>query len=230
MRNRIEQVLGCHFAYFTGAAGNIDPTTRIAAEQVASDYMEHGQLLADYAIRAEGSYRQVPAGPVHTLQRVKSYPVDHSLDHLADQARLIMEQWKTPADSTRCTLLAREHGMNSVYHAEHVLKKAECGAEIDIELNAVSIGSVAFAVANYEMFDVNATQIRTGSPFEMTFVLTSANLGEYHGYMYIPSQMGFDHGGYSADTCAFLPGTGEKLVQEYVHMLYELYHPEEQRL
>ena len=65
------------------------------------------------------------------------------------------------------------------------------------------------------------------SPFEMTFVLTSANMGEYHGYMYIPSQMGFAHGGYSADTCIFLPGTGEKLAWEYIHMLYDLYRPEE---
>ena len=42
----------------------------------------------------------------------------------------------------------------------------------------------------------------------------------------IPSQMGYDHGGYSADACAFGPGTGEKLAREYVYMLYELYHPE----
>ena len=230
MRARAEQELGCHFAYFTGGAGNVVPRTRIPSEQVAADYVEQGGMLADYAIRAEGSYRQVPAGKVRTLQRVRHYPADHSLDHLVDKARLILDQWKTPEDTAQCTLMAREYGMNSVYHAEHVIAKSEFGTEIDIELNAVSIGSVAFAVANYEMFDVNATEIRTGSPFEMTFVLTSANLGEYHGYMYIPSQMGFDHGGYEADTCAFLPGTGEKLAREYVYMLYELYHSEEQSL
>lgn len=227
MRAKVERELGYSFAYFTGGAGNLDPKTRIESERVTEDYIEHGELLAAYAIGAEGGYRQVPAGKVRTLQRVKSFPTDHSMDYLVDKAQLVMEQWKTPADTAQCTLLAREYGMNSAYHAKHVIEKSKYGAEVDVELNAVSVGSVAFAIANYEMFDVNATEIRTGSPFEMTFVLTSANMGEYHGYMYIPSQMGFAHGGYSADTCIFLPGTGEKLAWEYVHMLYDLYRPEE---
>ena len=69
------------------------------------------------------------------------------------------------------------------------------------------------------MFDTNGREIKDGSPFKATFVVTCAN----DGIGYIPSQMAYDHGCYGADTGKFIPGTGEILAQEYVKMLEGLY-------
>ena len=72
--------------------------------------------------------------------------------------------------------------------------------------------------APYEMFDTNAMEIKQASPFPSTFVLTCSNAD----YDYVPSALGFDHGGYSADSCHFLPGTGELLAQAFIDLLHGL--------
>lgn len=224
MRDKMERELNCDVLYFTGGAGNLNPASVISAENVFTDHVSHGEALAGYAIEAEKNYQLVTLGCVQNLSRMKLFPTNHSEDHKVDAAKNLLDQWKTPDDFERCTELGRELGFNSLYHAEFVIEKAAMGHEHDIELNAISIGDVAFVFANYEMFDVNANEIRNGSPFAFTCVCTSCNMDEDHGYMYIPSQMGYDHGGYSADSCAFFPGAGEELAREYVHMLYRLYH------
>ena len=87
-----------------------------------------------------------------------------------------------------------------------------------MEIGAFSIGDVAFVASPYEMFDTNGKQIKEGSPYQMTFVLTCTN----ERFAYIPSALGFRNGGYSADLCRFIPGTGEMMAQHYVRLLKEL--------
>ena len=227
MRDKVEQELDCHVLYITGGAGNLNPRSVIKEENRYADHVAHGQALADYAIQAEGTYEPITLGKVRSLSRVKVFPTNHAEDCKVEQAKELLEQWKTPADMERCTELAQQMGFNSVYHAEFVIQKAAMGEEQDIELNAISVGDVAFVFANYEMFDTNANQIRDGSPFGFTCVCTSCNVDEDHGYMYIPSQLGYDHGGYSADSCVFASGAGEKLASEYVHMLYRMFDRDE---
>lgn len=93
------------------------------------------------------------------------------------------------------------------------------GKTFDIEIGAISLGDVAFAIAPYEMFDTNGKQIKEGAPHEMTIVATCAN--EYRSY--IPSSIHFEHGGYSVDRCRFIPGTGERLAAEYISLLSNLH-------
>ena len=57
-----------------------------------------------------------------------------------------------------------------------------------------------------------------GMGLAATFVLTCSNAD----YDYVPSALGFDHGGYSADSCHFLPGTGELLAQAFIDLLHGL--------
>jgi hypothetical protein len=70
------------------------------------------------------------------------------------------------------------------------------------------------------MFDTNGMQIKEGSPFSMTFVLTCAN----NNLSYLPSDLAFQHGGYAVDVTLFTRGTAEELVTSYLGMLNDLYH------
>ena len=81
------------------------------------------------------------------------------------------------------------------------------------------MGDLAFAMAPYEMYDTNGVEIKQGSPYKMTFVLTLAN-GPSMGYL--PTRLNFEHGGYAADTCRFKPGIGEALAEEFIKMLNDL--------
>jgi len=175
MRDNIEPALDCHFTYFTGASGDVNPNSRIASENVSKDYIEHGKMMSDYAVKASENFQQANVG---TLQVLKN-----SFD---------------------------AEGKEGVKDAR------------PIEMYAFSIGDVAFICAPYEMFNENGEQIKNGSPFKMTFVVTCANSAQG----YIPSTAGYDYNGltsYGANAGDYAKGTGDALAAKYVEMLKTLY-------
>lgn len=95
------------------------------------------------------------------------------------------------------------------------------GSLLSMELNAISLGDIAFVTAPYEMFDTHGKQIRENSPFGTTFVLTYAN-GRFG---YIATEETWDYP--TADgriawelVLGYVTrGTGEQLVQRFVAML-----------
>jgi hypothetical protein len=218
MRAKMERDLNCRFAFFNGAAGNINPTSEMPTEISLHDHVDHGRALAAYAIRAKDTFQRVSTGAVKCKSLSLDIEADHRLDYMEDIARSIVEVWKATGDRERCNEMCARHGLNSVYHAESVLDKLVLGKTLNIELNVVSVGDVAFAVMPYEMFDTNAMDIKENSPCKMTVIAACAK--EVRSY--IPSALGFAHGGYSADRCRFVPGTGERLARECISMLEEL--------
>jgi hypothetical protein len=87
-------------------------------------------------------------------------------------------------------------------------------------ITAFSFGDVAGIVVPYEMFDTNGMQIKEGSPFGTTFVLTCA----INSLSYLPSDLAFQHGGYAVDVTLFVRGTAEALVESYLGMLDTLHN------
>ena len=69
------------------------------------------------------------------------------------------------------------------------------------------------------MFDTNGVEVKRGSPFETTFVLSCAG----GNYDYIPSMLAFPHGGYEVFRCRYVKGTAEQLVDGFLSMLKEQY-------
>lgn len=67
MRDNIEPALNCNFAYFTGASGDVNPSSRIAEENAAKDYIEQGKMLSDYAVKASQNWAEASVGKVQIL-------------------------------------------------------------------------------------------------------------------------------------------------------------------
>jgi len=207
---------GCLFAYFTGGSGNVNGHSRLAEENAAPDFIAHGKALADYARQVR--FTPVCAGEVKFENKKVAVPVDHSKDHLVPVCRQIQEQWYSTYTHADYRPISDPHGISSIYHAEAILFKSEMPRSLEMNIWGLSVGDVAFVAAPYEMFDTNGMQIKEGSPFRMTFVLTCTN----ERFAYIPSALGFQNGGYSADLCRFTPGSGELLAQNYIEMLKQM--------
>lgn len=203
----------CLFAYFTGASGNINGHSRIPEENITADFIAHGKALADYARKV--IYRPIKAGELTFSSAQVTVPIDHSKDHLVPVCRKIQDQWYSTFQHSDYRALSDLHNISSIYHAEAIILKSEMPRALDLTIWGLSIGDVAFVGAPYEMFDTNGLQIKEGSPFDMTFVLTCTN----ERFAYIPSALGFKNGGYSADLCRFVPGTGELMASAYIDML-----------
>ena len=213
MREAYEEKTGCLFAYFTGGSGNVNGHSRIKTENVTPDYKSHGQALAEYAL--EVTFRDVKLGQLKAASKVLDAPINHDEDHLLPQAQEIDKLWKETKDQALCKPLLEKYGFNSVYKAGALIARVKLPETKQIPMWTLSMGDVAFVGAPYEMFDTNGLQIKDASPFRMTFIMTLTN----DGYGYMPSKLGFEHGGYSADTCRFKPGIGELLAENYIALL-----------
>ena len=82
-------------------------------------------------------------------------------------------------------------------------------------LHAIRIGGLGIAVGTYEMFSESGLEIKSGSPYPYTMVMTSNS-------SYIPSKRAFANRCYESDTGFFAEGTAEMLVEKYLEMLHSI--------
>jgi len=217
-RTMMEDTLDCHFAYFTGSSGNVNPTSSITSENVTGNYTEQGQALAEYALAAYNSFQEVPVSEVKIEKAVYKGKVDHTFDNVADKCKEAVDYYLKYGNYDPYTYLGNS-GVRSIYHANAIAIRGSMPKVQDINLYAISLGDLAFVTVPFEMFDTNGMQIKEGSPFSMTFVLTCAN----NNFNYLPSEIGWQNGGYEVDATLFQRGTAEDLVASYLALLNTLY-------
>lgn len=216
-RAYVESQTGCHFAYFQGAAGNHNATSRIESEKHNLSYKEYGEKLGQAMIDTLGSLTAAESGNIKITRN--DFTAEHNQEDLdkIEQAREVMNVAST-VGNTEATKRAKELGLSSRFHASSIISRAKNANPITIELNAVSIGSFSFITAPYEMFAANGRYIKENSPAGLTFIISCAN--ESNGY--IPSAEAYVYGCYESHTSDFAPGTGEDLQNAFVEMLKSL--------
>ena len=227
-REEIEAAEDCHFAYFSGAGGNVNTTTRVAGASRTKDYIETGKELAKTALAAKDTFKPLDNGPVSVTKYNYVGKVNHTQDSMLEDAREIDAMWESECTAhnkkycAECTVpagMAKDPQIYSPFHASAIITKATLlGVTRPFDIWAMSIGDVGIAVVPYEMFDTNGKYVKDNSPFDMTFVMSQANYA--HGY--IPSAQAYEYGCYEADTGKYVSGTGEILADLYVDMLTKL--------
>ena len=216
-RDYVEQKTDSLMVYFTGAAGNQNPTSRIQPEIVTKDAQLYGTQIGDYVLRALEQTSAAQTGTIKTKKTDYVAQVDLLLQDKMDEAKEVQALYKEKGRDEG-NKLARQYGFSSVYHANAVINRKSYGKSQKVEVNAVSLGSIGFVTAAYEMFASHGAAIKAASPFDTTFVITCCNGG--NGY--IPTQQAHDYGCYESHTGRFVPGTGEELVQVLSESLTEL--------
>ena len=212
--------LNCHVHFLQGAAGNINPKSRIPGEQYSLDHRVFGARLAYFAMKClEYDMQPVNGGVIKTKQVIFPGKVNHSMDHKREEAAEVWRFFAKTGDRDAARDLCQKHGFASVYHAGSVSAKAASPQVIDLELNAITIGDeIAFVTAPNELFDTNSVYTEEHSPFAMTMTCGYAN----GHWFYIPSQYGYDYSCYESHVSRFAPGTGEEVSQQFLAMLEEL--------
>lgn len=219
VRKYMEEKTGNLFAFFQGAAGNVNARSRIPGERITNDCATYAHLLGEWTMLMLDKLAPVTDGPVCTLQKTVRVPNDHSDDHRVEEARIVREYWMEKYDYNVCTKFAKEHGLNSVYHATGILSRADRGESADMVLDVFSVGDLAFACAPYEMYSINGSFIKDTSPFAMTFIVSCCNT--LHGYL--AEDKAFDIGCYEVDFRRYPRGTAERTADHFAQMIKTLY-------
>lgn len=205
-------------AYFQGAAGNVNCTSRIVAEKKGRDCVVYGQQLAGYLFRALENMRPVETAPILVTNRIFEAPVNHTTDHLLKEATWLRQTWNETGDTAWVKREGAPYGIRSPYHAGVIVTRTRLPATLSEELSAVTIGNLAFVAAPNELFDTLSVYVEEHAPFDKVLTLGYAN-GHFG---YIPSKLGYEYTCYESDTTRYAPGAGEKLAQMLCTMLESL--------
>lgn len=218
MRNYVEKEAGCLVGFYLGAAGNLNPRSNMPEEQskASSNVTEYGKQLGNVVLEGMKELKKVSVGPVVTKQTLYEAAIDHTEDDLVKYAQPVAQVWEQTNNYNQSK--DEEHGVMSPYHALGIINRANAAQSKEMQLNAISIGSVGFVTAPYEMFCQNGQAIKEGSPFETTFVITCTN-----GHnAYIAADSAFEYGSYEVHYRTFVRGTAEAVQAELIGMLNAL--------
>lgn len=218
-RECVEEALDAYCTYNQGAAGNINPKSRIDSENTYTYFRDHGKALSEYAINLASNLTKVETGKVQCYEYTFTANINHDEDNKVGFAQIVQQYWTSTNDSTGSKRLAMTYGIFSQYHANAIIAKSKLGATGTLIIHAVSIGKdVGITFVPYEQFDTNGCFIIENSPYKYTIAngYTNGRQG------YIPSNYGYDYGCYESDTGRFEKGTGEAIASQLVTMLDEL--------
>jgi len=211
-RETAEKELDCHFAYHSGASGNLNFNSLIPGERKYPTFIEaiDGFMIATHD--ALSKEEKANTGKIVAIEGNYTATVFHDSPEIVEIAKKID---KLGSETTEGTALRNQHGLGSKRHINAIITRAGMDATQDIPLCAVTFGDIAFTAFPYEMFDKNGKDCREASPFKMTFICSLANGS--NGY--IPTTEAFPHGSYEVVVCRYVQGTGEGLADKMVEIL-----------
>ena len=213
LRDELEKLSGASVAYFTGASGNQNPTSKIPEENHGLNWREYGAKLGQLANEALSGLQDTE-GDLKTCRRMVSVEIDHSWDHMLSQANEVYDLWKN-VDEKTAMVVGKTYDFTSVFQARAIRDRAAMGMTTELELNAFCIGGIGFTTGTYEMFSDQGLFVKERSPFPINFIITGCS-------GYIPTADAFTYRSYEADTGFYACGTAEKLAENYVDMLNEI--------
>lgn len=218
MRDHFEGLSGCHFAYFQGACGNLVPGSQLEGEALIQEHNHilYGRKMAEFAFDLMNTGLQpVETGTVSACRKMYRAEVDHSEDHLLEKAQAVKQQYSRTEDKALRLALIKENGFNSIYHVNAAIRRAGRGPYMDMEINALHAGGIAFATVPYEMFCSNGMFVKNNSPFSVTFMLTNCDGTN----SYLPDAKAFSYDCYEVNVRIFSNGVAEDIADNLVDML-----------
>lgn len=221
-RQYIEENTDALVAYFIAAAGDQVPTSRIDSEsQYKDDYLGYGKALGKYAVDALPGLTKLEDTTMKLSTRTVTYPSNKAKLELLPYAAAVISAGKKYGNiASETVALARENGFSSYFEANAVKNRASLPPTKSMDLRTMTIGNLGFAFAPYEMFGTQGMYIKEKSPCDATFIITCSEGAKG----YLPSKLGVEIGCYESCVTEFEYGTAEKLADDFVNMLTDLYN------
>ena len=217
-RAELEQLLDCHAMYYTGASGNVNPTSKITGENIYKNHREHGKAMAACALEAAKCFQPLELGTIQLANALYVGDCYHSEDYKLPEAKIVAERYNAGMGKT-ASLEGYEELFEHPRHALAIVSRASQPETLEVPLYSFSIGDFAACYAPFELFAELGVQLKAASPFPATFVCCLSN----DIFSYMPTKEAFAIGGYGPYKCNFEPGTGEKLVEVFANQLTTLH-------
>ena len=219
-RDYVESKTDYLFAFYLGAAGNLNTWSKIASENRTAKSKEFGPMLGEHVLEALKTTTPVEGNVIKESHRTYEAEIDHTEDDKVLDAQKVNAVWQQTNNFTSAVDAAPDSGIISPYHAQSIIGRANnTEGKRKLEINAFSIGGIGLVTVPYEMFDTNAVFVKDGSPFETTFVMSMCNGAN----AYIAAEYAFEGiGTYEVHNRNFVKGTAEAIADELLDMIKSL--------
>ena len=214
LRDTLAVGSGMEVAYFTGADGNLVINSMLPEYAHGLDWRRYGVKMATLALDALEDMQEVEGSGIRTARAMVEVEIDHSWDHMLEQANEVYTLWKA-TDRPTGDEYGKRYGFSSVYQSRAIRTRYQMPKTTELEINAFRVGGVGFTTGTYEMFSDSGIHLKARSPYDVTMVLTG-NSG------YIPSERAHANRCYESDTGLFAKGAAEVLVDKYVELLKKI--------
>ncbi|MBR4288915.1 MAG: hypothetical protein IKT50_05725 [Clostridia bacterium] len=210
-RKTVEKDLDMLFVYYSGASGNLNFQSELPKEKKYADFVQAVKGLMITAKDALAKEEKVETGKIISASSMYPGKIGQDTPERIAQAQEIMSY---PENSAEYLAALGKYGMAS-REAEGINRRSHKGETVDVPFSAITFGEIGFAAAPDEMFDTNGKEVRDGSPFKSTFVLSYTN----GGFGYVPSALAFPNKGYEVYITWFEEGSAEEFSAEMVRLL-----------
>ena len=214
VRDAFERDTGMHFAFFQGGGGDAVTDSRIEARANNLDRKGYGEALSKVAVEALPTMEEIPCDGIQIQQNMFEYAANHYGSDRMSDAQKVMALYKKSGASD-ANVLARELGFVAYTQCRSIVNCADNPETFTMELDAFRIGEVGFATAPWEMCSQTSMQIKDGSPYKYTMVLSIAN--GRSGYL--PIKEAFEYGSYEAFSSSYDAGGAEAAAEQLIAML-----------
>jgi hypothetical protein len=194
-----------------GAAGNINhwDVRRPGPQRGYETARRLGEVLGAAVAKAYTHLEPVSGGKVRAISEVIDLPLTKVTPEDVEQAKKVLAQPPPPnVDFT----------IERVQASKVMRVESRKGQSIRAEIQALSVGPVAWVGIPGELFVELGRRIRQQSPFQYTFVVELAN----DGIGYLPTREAFQQGSYEPTSSPLAPGAGEKIADTAIGLLKRL--------
>lgn len=214
MRDKVEADTGMLCVYFSGALGDIAPTSLIESEQHGLDVKAYGEKVAEYAVAGSQFMEFLEGETTGAWPANHTCTVNHDEEDMVDLAKQVTAERKKKGNLA-ADKLAKELGFRSVYHAADIVSRPSRNKKETFELSALRIAGLGVMMFPMQIFSDVGVKTLEMNPTEFAFVLGQSNAAWY----IIPSEASFAYGGYDVDTSYFAKGSGEKMGKLLAEMI-----------
>lgn len=219
-RTAAEMMYDCEFAYYQGAAGNVNNMSKISGEAQSTEYGEYGRIMAEYMVEAFKAETKLQDTTLQTRKIDKVFEANHSEDHLLAYAQVCRQMWNDGYSNAEATAYGEPYGVYGPVHAGAIISNSKLGDTVTSELHAISLGKeLCIVTAPHELFDTNSVWLEGQSPYAMT--LTFGYTNGMNGY--VPSAQAVEYGCYELNCTKIKPGSGEVIQEEFLKLLEDMY-------
>lgn len=226
LRDYVQEQSDCYFSFVQGAAGNMNPVSRVVGEAKYSrdQYRDYGKALGAIVMENLSNMEQLDTGTIQTKRYVYGAGVHKHDAEEVERAKALSNLYYTLKTDAEKQAALIEYGFTSIYHANSVVTKSKMGDSQALELNVIGIGkSVAFFTAPGELWAETALKVKEISDFAQTFTVGYTN-GDWK---YFPDGEAADgtYENYEYFYCRFvLPKTTQDMIAWWTRSLSQLYH------